>query len=123
MASAPLRHLVPVAVGGACGGLLRYAVDLAAPPEVGDFPWGTFTVNVLGCFLLAALVARIGTDTTLYRVLGSGVLGGFTTMSAYAEQTRSLLDSGHEATALLYVTGTLAAALLAVVLATRLVRR
>jgi len=53
-------------------------------------------------------------------LLGTGVLGGYTTLSTYAEQTRALLASGHVATAAAYVVGTLAACLAAVALADRL---
>jgi CrcB protein len=111
--------LVAVALGGAVGAVLRWALGEAVP-DGGGFPWTTFAVNVSGCLaigLLPALTRR----PILVAALGPGLLGGYTTMSAYAEQSRALLAGGHTATALLYVVGTLAACIGAVLLAERLV--
>lgn len=110
--------LVAVAVGGAVGGLLRGGAGEVVP-DTTAFPWTTLAINVVGSLLLALLpaVAAVRRHPILAAGLGPGVLGGFTTLSAYAEQTRALLAGGHVAAALSYLLVTLAACLAAVVLA------
>lgn len=105
-----------VAIGGGLGAVLRASVSLAFPAPAGAFPWTTFVINVGGSLALALLTVAPGLrgHSLVRPFLGAGLLGGFTTMSAAAEETRALLASGHEATAAVYVLGTLAAALVAV---------
>ena len=120
----PAPELVAaVAVGGAAGALLRWWLTTAFPDHIDAFPWTTFTVNVTGCLVLATLPALsvVRRNRVLPPLLGTGVLGGYTTLSTYAEQARALLASGQVATAAAYVVGTLAACLLAVALADRLI--
>ena len=110
--------LVLIAAGGALGAVLRHAVDTWVPTESGGFPWGTFAINVVGAFGLGLLHAYVPAHPRVPRrvraVLGAGLLGGFTTFSAYAVQTRTLLAGGHDGLALGYLLGTLAAAVVAV---------
>ena len=112
--------LLAVSVGGALGALLRYSLTLAEPDD-GGFPWTTFTINLVGAFLLALLPAsaRVRRHPLLPPLLGTGVLGGFTTLSTWSEQTRALVADGAVVTAAAYVVGTLAACLAAVALADR----
>lgn len=114
-----------VAIGGAAGALLRYGLGTAFPDRTGAFPWTILAVNVVGCFLLALLpgLAAVRRRPLLTPLLGPGVLGGFTTLSTYAEQTRALVAEGHDLVAGSYVVGTLAACLLAVAAGTRLMER
>lgn len=113
-----------VAAGGAVGALLRWTVDGAVPAADG-FPTATFAVNVVGSLLLALLPALpvAGGDAASHRLvvvaLGPGLLGGFTTLSAYAEEARVLLADGRTGLAATYLLGTLAACLVAVHLADR----
>ena len=117
----PPSLLVAVAAGGALGALLRWALDVLVPDGSG-FPWTTFAINVSGSLLLAALpaLAAVRRSPVLPVFLGTGVLGGYTTLSTYAEQGRSLLADGRIALATVYLAGTLLACLAAVVLAHRL---
>jgi fluoride exporter len=110
-----------VAVGGALGAVVRYAATLRFPDASLGFPWTIFTVNVLGCFLLALLptLESVRRHPLLPPLLGTGVLGGFTTLSTYSEQSRALATAGRTGLAATYVVGTLAAALLAVLIADR----
>ena len=110
-----------VALGGALGAVLRWALGDAVPDGAG-FPWTTFAVNVTGSLVLAALpaFAAVRRRQVLAAALGPGLLGGYTTLSAYSEQTRALLAAGQTATALLYLLGTLAACLVAVAAVSRL---
>jgi fluoride exporter len=118
--SAPL--LLAVAAGGAVGACARWWVGTSFPASEGTFPWATFAINVSGSVLLALLpaVAAVRRHPVLPPALGTGVLGGFTTLSAYSEETRVLLASGHTGLASAYVLGTLAACLLGVAVAARL---
>lgn len=115
--------LAAVAVGGAAGALARWGIGEAFPSDTDAFPWATFAINVAGAFALALLPALAVARRTpaLAAGLGPGLLGGFTTLSAYSEQARALLDAGRVGVAGAYLLGTLAACLVAVALAARLV--
>lgn len=117
------RLLAAVAGGGAAGAVARWALTDAVPSDPDAFPWATFAVNVVGSLLLALLPAlgAVRRSRTLAVALGPGVLGGFTTLSAYSEQARALLDAGRTGLAGAYLLGTLAACLVAVAVASRLV--
>jgi CrcB protein len=114
--------VVATAAGGAIGAVARWALTESFPVAGGRFPWTVFVINVVGSALLAALpvlpVVRRRAWVPLF--LGTGVLGGFTTMSAASTDTFTLLDHGHTGLALAYFVGTLAAALLAVAVVGRL---
>lgn len=110
--------IAAVAAGGAIGAVVRAALQAALPHRPGDFGWVTLGVNVTGCLLIGALVVLVGqlwADRPLLRpFLGVGVLGGFTTFSAYVLDIQQSLAAGAPATALTYLTATLLGAVLAV---------
>lgn len=110
--------LLVVAAGGALGSLARWGVGLALPHAGRQFPWSTFTVNVVGCLLIGALMwfEEERWPPSRYRrsFLRTGVLGGFTTFSAYGLDAHALLLAGAPVVAALYVAGSLMAGLLAV---------
>ena len=110
-----------IAMGGALGAVLRWALGDAVPDGAG-FPWTTFVVNVSGSLVLAWLPVfdAVRRRRVLVAALGPGLLGGYTTLSAYSEQTRALLADGQTTTALLYLLGSLAACLVAVSAVSRL---
>jgi fluoride exporter len=99
-----MSPFVWVASGGALGSAARYGLGLAALRFLGGgFPWATLGVNVLGGLAMGVLTARVGVQHESLRfVLGVGVLGGFTTFSAFSLETVRLLaqQPGH---AILYV--------------------
>lgn len=111
------RALVAVAVGGALGATARYAVDVVADRSGIALPWATLAVNVLGCALMGLLVAYVLAHPARHLLwrpfLGVGVLGGFTTFSAFAADAVLLADQGAGATSAAYVVATLAGGLLA----------
>jgi CrcB protein len=123
----PLRGtlLLAVAVGGAVGACLRWQLGSWFPVDTDAFPWTTFAINVSGTVLLALLpaVPSVRRHPVLTPAVGAGLLGGFTTLSAYSDETRVLLASGHTGLATSYLLGTLAACLLGVALAERLSAR
>ena len=114
------RLLLAASVGGAAGALVRYLLGEVLPDGSG-FPWTTFGINVVGSLLLALLpaIASIRRNRVVAVALGPGVLGGFTTLSTYAEQGRTLLADGETVLAGSYLLGTLLACLVAVQLASR----
>ena len=111
-------ELGAVAAGGVVGSLARFGLHEAVPSVAGQFPWATFAVNVTGCLLigvLMVLLTEVWAGRRLLRpFLGVGVLGGFTTFSAYAVEIEQAVSAGAARTALLYLGGTLVAAMLAV---------
>ncbi|MGH3936465.1 MAG: fluoride efflux transporter FluC [Pseudonocardiaceae bacterium] len=98
----PRRGQVPVlavvAVGGMLGSAARYGVSVWLPSPAGTFPWSTFTVNVSGCLLIGILMVLIGEACSVHRLarpfLGTGILGGYTTFSAYTVDAHALLGTG-----------------------------
>ena len=106
-----------VAVGGAIGGLARHAANVVAPHEPGTFAWTVLAVNITGCALLGLLVGCITTGRVRHRLarpfLGVGLLGGYTTFSAFSLDTYDLLDAAAVAPALAYVGLTVVGCLLA----------
>jgi CrcB protein len=111
------RALGVVALGGAVGALARYGVGLLLPHSPGTFPLATFGINVVGGFLIGALIVVITEWMQAHPLvrpfLVTGILGGFTTFSTYAVDSEQLLAAGHVGTALLYIAGTLLAAVAA----------
>lgn len=107
--------LVAASAGGVLGALARWGMTEWFPVSDG-FPTTVFWINVVGSALLATLPALAVVRRTpwLGVFLGTGVLGGFTTMSAASEQTVLLLEHDRTGTALTYAGGTLVAALVAV---------
>ena len=105
--------LALTSAGGALGAVARWALEDVFPAHGTDFPWTTFAINVVGSGLLALLgvLPVVRRRPALPLFLGTGVLGGFTTMSAASVDTFRLLDAGLVVPALLYALGTLAAAL------------
>ncbi len=118
-----------VFLGGASGTLARWAVGLLVP-HVAGLPLGTFVVNVVGAFVLGALLehlARRGPDVGARRAvrvtLGTGFCGGFTTYSALANDTGALLRTGLVGHAPAYALGTVVLGLLASALGVVVARR
>ena len=107
--------LLAASAGGTLGALARWGLTEFFPATDG-FPTTVFWINVAGCALLAALpaLAAVRVRPWLGVFLGTGVLGGFTTMSAASAQTVTLLEHDRTATAIGYAGGTLVVALAAV---------
>ena len=91
-----------------------------------EFPWATFVINVSGSALLGVVVAAFlghpdGRHRNWYLLLATGFCGGFTTFSTFSYETLVLVEKGNVGAAVLYVFGSVAAGLLGVWLAVRLV--
>lgn len=107
-----------VGTGGALGALLRYAVGERIESE--SFPAGTFTVNVVGSFVLALLTFANAGDVVLL-LLGTGACGSFTTFSSFSFETVRLWETNERPRAVLNAVGTLLGAGLAIGIAWGLV--
>lgn len=102
-----LTNIVLVALGGAAGSVFRYLASLALVRWLGaQSPWPTAAVNVLGCFLAGLALGRLAgspPDHAMRAFLLVGVLGGFTTFSAFAGETIILIHRGEMLAAMLGV--------------------
>jgi fluoride exporter len=115
----PMNHMLLVAIGGALGSVCRYLVGLWALRQFGpNFPWGTLTVNVAGSFaigLLAELIVRrYDASPEMRLLLITGVLGGFTTFSAFSLDVITLFERGAALAGATYVLASVAISLGAV---------
>ena len=107
-----MRSAAAVALGGALGAVARWALTTWVHAAVGTgFPWGTAAVNVAGSFALGFLVVGLepaGSSSALRHFLAIGVLGSFTTFSAFSYETLALLREGQAGRAGAYALGSLA---------------
>ncbi|MFE5486903.1 fluoride efflux transporter CrcB [Streptomyces sp. NPDC056527] len=102
-----------VLVGAAVGAPLRYLTDRAVQSRHDSvFPWGTFTVNIAGSFVLGLLTGVSSARTHL--LLGTGLCGALTTYSTFSYETLRLYEGGAKGYAVANVAGSLAAGLVAV---------
>ena len=103
-----MLQLLVIGCGGAVGALIRYTLGLRITLLAGSaFPWGTLVVNIVGCFLagllLALTVTRIPLSDLFRNGLQIGLLGGFTTFSAFSIDAITLFDQGLWLRGLLYI--------------------
>ena len=122
-----MLHLILVAVGGAIGASLRHLVNLASLRLVGPgFPWGTMAVNVAGCFAMGVFVEllarRFNASNELRLFIATGVLGGFTTFSAFSLDFAVLWERGAALPALAYAITSVVGSILALFLGLWLAR-
>lgn len=116
-----------VAAGGAIGAVARHGLWLVTTRVTGAaFPWGTLLVNVLGCAAIGAafvLLDERPSSPTLRALLMTGVLGGFTTFSAFALDAHGLTEAGYPGRAVGYVAASVLVCLAACWLGAALTRR
>ncbi len=132
-----MNHLLIVAAGGAIGAGLRHLVGLGALRLLGSaFPVGTMTVNIAGSFVMGVLVAWLafkadltgwlgivfGSGQNLRLFLATGVLGGFTTFSAFSLDALLMWERGEAGIALVYVLGSVVLSLAGIFSGLALVR-
>lgn len=95
-----LKSMIIVGIGSFLGGSLRYGTSTMMKNVCGqDFPWGTLTVNLLGCLvfgLIFALFSKYATTSSpWYLLFTTGICGGFTTFSTFANESMQMLQSGN----------------------------
>lgn len=119
MRSPTIVEVLCIALGGALGTLSRYGVGILSQRFLGDgFPYGTLTVNVVGCFFMG-LIGTIGAKTQIvpqFVVAAAtiGFLGGFTTFSAFGNETYRHFEAGRTVLALGNIAANVCLGLLAV---------
>jgi len=121
------RELAAIFAGGFLGAVARGALDSALPFHPTSWPWSTFTVNVVGAFLLGYFATRLQERLPLsaYRrpFLGTGICGGLTTFSTMQLQLLRIIDAHDYQLAIAYAAASVVAGFAGVFLATKLVRR
>jgi fluoride exporter len=121
------REYAAIFAGGALGALARAALGTLAVPDPARWPWPTFVVNIVGAFLVGYFTTRLLERLPLssYRrpLLGTGFCGGLTTFSTVQVETLKMIEHGHWGLAAGYTIVNIVVGLLAVYLATALVRR
>lgn len=104
-----LTQALMVAIGGGLGALLRWqAVKLSVLLFGTGFPFGTLLVNAVGSFLMglaAVIMVERGIEARFAPLIMTGILGGFTTFSAFSLDAAMLMERGREAAALVYAGG------------------
>jgi CrcB protein len=120
VADVNLRRILLVAAGGTAGTAARLGLGLMLP-DVGGFPVAVLVANVVGALLIGLLAARLPATAELRLALGTGVLGGFTTYSAFMTGTLSLWADA-PVIAVAYAVGSLTLGLAAAALGLRLGR-
>lgn len=101
-----MKTALLIGLGSFIGGMLRYGVSLIQKEFAGNFPWATLSVNLIGCFLIGIVYgwsSKGNTDTIWQLFLTTGILGGFTTFSAFSLETVNMFRSGQTGFALLYI--------------------
>ncbi len=122
----PLFASLSVAAGGAAGSVLRYQLGravshLAGPGNI--FPWGTLSINILGSLAMGALLGWLARGSMnpqsaepLRLLIGVGLLGGFTTFSAFSSELVTMLHRGQAMLAFGYAAASLIAGMAAVII-------
>lgn len=101
-----IRLVTLVATGGAIGAVARYAIQQWLPAD--SLPWGTMVANLSGSLLLGLLLGALAAGATVSEeavlLFGTGVLGAFTTMSAFAIDTIRMVETNPSSTAIMVTT-------------------
>ena len=103
-----IKSILTVGIGSFLGGSLRYVISLVMRDLCKQgFPWGTLAVNLVGCFLIGvvfALFSRFSSTSHPWcLLLTTGLCGGFTTFSTFANESLQMLQNGHWGGFLTYV--------------------
>jgi CrcB protein len=101
-----MKLILLIGAGSFLGGISRYLLSLVLQPRAAIFPTGTLAVNIIGCFCIGIVFGffdrgQISQETRMF--LATGFLGGFTTFSAFSNETFMLFRDGHVGYVFLYV--------------------
>lgn len=114
-----MKLFLLASVGGAIGAGARFLVgQLFVARGLVNFPWATLTINVVGCFLMGVfielLVQRFQGSPELRTFVATGILGGFTTFSAFSLEFATLFERGETVASALYVIASVVLTLVAI---------
>ena len=103
-----MKEVLAIFIGGGVGSMMRYGVQVLLHERITayNFPWATFSVNIVGSFLIGlfyAASARFGLSTEVRLLLTTGLCGGFTTYSTFSNDVLLLLKGGEWLPALTYI--------------------
>ncbi|MCM1377285.1 MAG: fluoride efflux transporter CrcB [Clostridium sp.] len=103
-----LKDFVAIFLGGGLGSVMRYGMQLIMHERIATyhFPWATFSVNIIGSFLIGlfyAVSARFNLSEETRLFLTAGLCGGFTTFSTFSNDTLSMLRTGDWLPAIIYI--------------------
>ncbi len=101
-----MKSIIYVFVGGGLGSVARFLISNFTQKlwNINSFPFGTFVVNITGCFIIGLLSAYfLKVDSTLKFLLITGFCGGYTTFSTFSVENYSLFQNGHYTMMFLYV--------------------
>ncbi len=122
-----VRELLAIFAGGAVGALARAGVAEGLTHSATSWPWATFTVNLVGAFILGYLATRLQVRPPAWEhwrpLIGSGFCGALTTFSTLQLELLRMLDHGRDGLAAGYATASIVLGLLAVAAASTMVRR
>ena len=123
-----MRAYLIIALGSAIGGALRHAVNVGAARVMGTgWPYGTFTVNVVGSLAMGviagAFALRANASQAWVLFLTTGILGGFTTFSAFSLDVALLVERGRLDATASYLLGSVVVSIAALFLGLAIVRR
>lgn len=116
-----MKQLLFVFIGGGAGSVLRYLAGKCISSVI--FPWGTFVVNIAGCFLIGlfgAWIIRNNLSQDIRLLLVVGLCGGFTTFSTFSNEALTLMKSGQTLLCLAYIICSITAGLVATYIGSRL---
>ena len=111
-----MNSIFAVAVGGAIGAAGRHVFNQQMARLFGlNFPWGTFGVNILGSFVMGLVIGffalKYDPSPEIRSFITTGILGGFTTFSAFSLDAANMIERGDPGLAALYVAGSVAGAI------------
>lgn len=103
-----MKEFLAIFLGGGLGSVLRYGIQALMHERIVayDFPWATFTVNIVGSFMIGlfyALSAKFNMATETRLFLTAGLCGGFTTFSTFSNDSIEMLRQGHGLLCLVYI--------------------
>ncbi|WP_088345192.1 MULTISPECIES: fluoride efflux transporter CrcB [Rhodomicrobium] len=122
-----MKLLLLAAIGGAIGSSARYLVNVTSAQLFGtNFPWGTLAVNIVGCFIMGLVVAlgalKFNMTNEVRVFIATGILGGFTTFSAFSLDFALLVERKDYGLAGFYLAGSVGLSILAIFAGLYLVR-
>ncbi len=113
-----MKNFLLVFIGGGFGSGLRYLIGKYLNSSLGNFPIGTFTVNILGSLLIGLILGYAAKENSLSQnqvlLLATGFCGGFTTFSAFANENFQFLKTGEIMQFSIYTIGSIVVGLIAV---------
>ena len=120
-----MRQAFLVFLGGGLGSVSRYFVGILMSRIASNFPWATFSVNILGCFLIGVILAfaekyRVNAKWVL--LLATGFCGGFTTFSSFAYENQMMLRTHGYFYSIVYLLSSIVIGVMAVFLGIFIVR-